>query len=130
MRFAEGHPFYVLELLRRLFGCLLVVFGLSWGALGEFLAPLGCPWVSLGPLLARFGGAWEVSGELPGGPSALWRCLWVPDPPKTSKMEPPGTKITRMLIKNEANSLKCAPDLFFKVVPCNAFRKGKPKQIL
>ena len=88
MRFAEGHPFYVLELLRRLFGRLLVVFGLPWGALGELLAPLGCPWASLGPLLARFGGAWEVSGELPGGPSALWRCLWVPDSLKTSKMEP------------------------------------------
>ena len=73
MRFAEGHPFYVLELLRRLFRRLLVVFGLPWGALGELLAPLGCPWASLGPLLARFGGAWEVSGELPGGPSALWR---------------------------------------------------------
>ena len=39
MRFAEGHPFYVLELLRRLFGRLLVVFGLSRGSLGEFLAP-------------------------------------------------------------------------------------------
>ena len=39
VRFAEGHPFYVLELLRRLFGRLLVVFGLSLGSLGEFLAP-------------------------------------------------------------------------------------------
>ena len=99
MRFAEGHPFYVLELLRRLFGRLLVVFGLPWGALGELLAPLGCPWASLGPLLARFGGAWEVSGELPGGPSALWRCLWVPDPLKTFKMEPRGTKMTRNSIE-------------------------------
>ena len=39
MRFAEGHPFDVLELLRRLFRRLLVVFGLPWGALGELLAP-------------------------------------------------------------------------------------------
>ena len=130
MRLAEGHPFSVLDFLRRLFGCLLMVFGLPWDALGEFLAPLGCPWASLGPLLARFGGAWEVSGELPGGPSALWRCLWVPDFPKTSKMEPPGTKITIISIKTEAKSLNCVPDFFFKVVPCNAFRKGKPKQIL
>ena len=95
MRFAEGYPFYVLEFLPRLFGCLLVVFGLPCVALGEFLAPLGCPWASLGLLLALFGGAWEVSGELPGDPSALWRCLWVPDLLKTSKMEPPGTKMTR-----------------------------------
>ena len=143
-------------LLRRLFGRLLVVFGLSWGPLGELLAPLGCPSASLGPLLARFGGAWEVSGELPGGPSALWRYLWVPDLPKTSKMEPPGTKMTRISMKKpskffkqcnrillqscslqrlsqretQANSLNFVPELFFKVVPCNAFRKGNPKQIL
>ena len=152
MRFAEGHPFSVLELLRRLFGCLLVVFGLPWGALGELLAPLGCPCSSLGPLLARFGSAWEVSGELPGGPSALWRCLWVPDPPKTSKMEPPGTKMTRISMKRrskffkicnrillqscslqrlsqreaQANSSKFVSEFFFKAVPCNAFRKWKP----
>ena len=147
MRFGEGWPFSVLDLLRCVFGCLLVVFGLSWGALGEFLVPLGCPWASLGPLLARFGGAWEVSGELPGGLSALWRCLWVPDFPKTFKMEPPGTKRTRISIKKrskffnictrillqscslqrptQANSLKFVPELVFKAVPCNAFRKGK-----
>ena len=154
MRFAEGYPFYVLELLPRLFGCLLVVFGLPWGGLGEFLAPLGYPWASLGPLLARFGGAWEVSGELPAAPSALWRCLWLPYPLKTSKMEPPGTKMTRIssnqrrkflkictriLLQSrslqrlsqretQANSLKFVPDFFFKAARCSAFRKGKPSR--
>ena len=134
------------------FGSLWPPFGCSWAAFGSLGLPLGVSWA----LLARFGGAWEVSGELPGGPSALWRCLWVPDRPKTSKMEPPGTKMRRISIKKrskffkkcnrillqscslqrlsqretQANSLNFVPDLFFKVVPCNAFRKGNPKQIL
>ena len=122
---------------------------------GGLLAPLGCPWASLGPLLARFGGAWEVSGELPGGPR-LSGGAFGSQTSQDLQNGAPGTKMTRISIEKgskffkkctrvflqscslqrlsqretQATSLNFVPELFFKVVPCNAFRKGNPKQLL
>ena len=100
------------------------------------------PWVALGHLLGPF---WLVL-EVPLGPR----------PSKDLQNGAPGTKMTRISIETrskffkkctrvflqscslqrlsqretQTNSLNFVPELFFKVVPCNAFRKGNPKQIL
>ena len=130
MRFAEGHPFYVLELLRRLFGCLLVVFGpplvCSWGAFGSIGLPLDVSCVSLGPFWRFLGSFWGAS----------WRSLGsleVDLGPRSSKdfqNGAPGYQNHEFQLKSKAHSLNKSTGFFFKVVPCNAFRKGKPKQSL